>query len=53
MHLFQVIEEKCQRRDAELAKLDDRQGSEMSSAVDRANMDQAEEVCIHGNPQEQ
>lgn len=40
-----MIEEKCQKRDLDLAVLDERQGSEMSAAVDRANMDQAEEVC--------
>jgi hypothetical protein len=53
-----VIEEKCQRRDADLARLDDRQAAEMTVAVDRANLDQADSVrhefkknlssCIHG-----
>ena len=42
--MLKVIEEKCQKRDSDLAVLDERQGSEMSAAVDRANMDQAEEV---------
>jgi hypothetical protein len=39
-----VIEEKCQRRDADLARLDDRQAAEMTVAVDRANLDQADSV---------
>ena len=41
-----MIEEKCQRRDADLARLDERQAAEMTVAVDRANLDQADTVSL-------
>ena len=42
---LQLIEEKCLHRDDELRKLDQRQGAEMTQAVERANLDQADAVC--------